>query len=137
RHAVLLGRDASYPSPIAFTLAHEIGHIMLGHVTSSAVIDLGDPFGPTQGDAEEEEADNYAIELLLGTNQPDIQTNKPQFNSTELAHAALDQGPNLRIEPGTLALCVGYQKNLWALANAALQQIYSEQKPVWQEVNNI
>ncbi len=86
RHAILLGRDAHYPAPVAFTLAHEIGHVMLGHITSSsAIIDVGDPLGPSQGDVEEDEADRYALELLLGTSRPDIQTNTPRFNSTELA----------------------------------------------------
>jgi len=46
-------------------------------------------------------------------------------------------GPPLGIEPGTLALCLGYQREQWALANAAMQHIYTEQKPVWQEVNRI
>ncbi len=46
RHAILLGRDAHYPAPVAFTLAHEIGHVMLGHIAaSSAIIDVGDPLG--------------------------------------------------------------------------------------------
>ena len=35
RHAILLGRDAQYPASLAFTLAHEIGHVMLGHIASS------------------------------------------------------------------------------------------------------
>lgn len=138
RHAILLGRDAQYPAPVAFTLAHEIGHVMLGHIaSSSAIVDIGDPFGPSQGDAEEEEADRYALELLLGTSRPDIQTSVDQFNSAQLAHAALEQGPRLGIEPGTLALCIGHQTGRWPVANAALQHIYTEHKPVWEEVNRI
>jgi Zn-dependent peptidase ImmA (M78 family) len=138
RHAILLGRDADYPAPVAFTLAHEIGHIMLGHIAaSSAIIDVGDPLGPNQGDIEEEEADRYALELLLGTPRPDIQTNVKRFNSAQLAQAVLDQGPTQRIEPGTLALCLAYEYDLWPVANAAMQHIYTEQKPVWQEVNGI
>lgn len=138
QHAVLLGRDAHYPAPVAFTLAHEIGHVMLGHIgASSAIIDIGDPLGPTEGDTEEEEADRYALELLLGTPHPDIQTNVKRFNATQLAHAVLGQGPAQRIEPGTLALCLAYANDVWPVANAAMQYIYSEQKPVWQEVNQI
>lgn len=138
RHAVLLGRDSSYPAPAAFTLAHELGHVMLGHVAAtSAVIDIGDPSETPQGDKEEEEADRFALELLLGTARPDIQTSKKRFNAAELAQAVLEQGPALRIEPGTLALCLAHASGQWPIASAALQHIYSEQKPVWQEVNAI
>ncbi len=34
RFAILLGRDASYPAPVAFTLAHELGHVMLAAKTT-------------------------------------------------------------------------------------------------------
>lgn len=138
RHAILLGRDAHYPAPVAFTLAHEIGHVMLGHIAaSSAIIDVGDPLGPSQGDTEEEEADRYALELLLGTPRPEIQTNVKRFNSAQLAQAVLDHGPAQRIEPGTLALCLAYANDVWPVANAAMPYIYTEQKPVWHEVNRI
>lgn len=138
RHAILLGRDAQYPAPVAFTLAHEIGHVMLGHIgTSSAIIDIGDPFGPSQGDGEEAEADRYALELLLGTSHPDIKTNLERFNARQLAQAVLAYGPTRGIEPGTLALCLAHATSLWPVATAAMQHIYTEQKPVWHEVNSI
>jgi hypothetical protein len=43
----------------------------------------------------------------------------------------------LRIEPGTLALCLAHALGLWQVANDAMRYIYAEQKPVWQEVNQI
>jgi Zn-dependent peptidase ImmA (M78 family) len=138
RHAILLGRDANYPAPVAFTLAHEIGHVMLGHVESStAIVDVGDPLDQPQGDSEESEADQYALQLLLGTSEPQIHTNVQEFNARQLANAVLQHGPALQIEPGTLALCLAHQRGLWPIANAAMQHIYSVQKPVWQEVNRI
>jgi hypothetical protein len=137
-HAILLGRDAQYPAPVAFTLAHEIGHIMLGHIaSSSAIIDIGDPFGPLQGDGEEAEADRFALEMLLGTSKPDIQTNVERFNARQLAQAVLTYGPQHGVEPGTLALCLAHATDLWPVANAAMQHIYTQQKPVWHEVNGV
>jgi hypothetical protein len=51
RHAILLGRDASYPAPVAFTLAHELGHVMLGHLAGApALVDLKDPALARDGD---------------------------------------------------------------------------------------
>jgi hypothetical protein len=44
RFAILLGRDSVYPAPVAFTLAHELGHIMLNHLTDApALVGLEDP----------------------------------------------------------------------------------------------
>jgi hypothetical protein len=111
---------------------------MLGHIaSSSAIIDVGDPLAKPLGDKDEDEADRYALELLLGTSEPDIQTNVARFNAAQLAQAVLDQGPDMQIEPGTLALCLAFTSDLWPIANAAMQYIYTEQKPVWQEVNRI
>lgn len=138
RFAVLLGRDANYPASIAFTLAHEIGHIMLGHISgSSAIVDLGEPLNRDDSDNEESEADRYALELLLGTAHPKIDTNYKKFNSAQLADAALKNARPLQVEPGTLALCLAHAKGIWPVANAALPYIYLEKKPVWQEVNAI
>lgn len=67
RFAVLLGRDASYPAPVAFTLAHELAHVLLGHLGSETVlVDVADPAEGSHGDSEEEEADRFALELLTG-----------------------------------------------------------------------
>lgn len=138
QHAIMLGRDSQYPAPVAFTLAHEIGHVMLGHFeTCSAIVDLRDVMAQGVRDSEEDEADRYALELLLGTSQPEIHTNIPRFNASQLAQAALTQGPGLQVEPGTLALCLAYRHNVWPIAQAAMQQIYVEQKAVWSEVNQI
>jgi Zn-dependent peptidase ImmA (M78 family) len=107
RFAILLGRDASYPAPVAFTLAHELGHVLLRHLDgTSALIDLEDPATAHDADKQELEADAFALTLLTGSSDPDIQTNVDTFNATSLAAAVLDAGPRYRVEPGTLALCL-------------------------------
>jgi hypothetical protein len=56
RHAILLGRNASYPAPAAFTLAHEIGHIASGHIRGAlALIDVEDPALAKDRDEQETE----------------------------------------------------------------------------------
>lgn len=138
RYAILLGRDANFPAPVAFTLAHEIGHIMLGHLQgTSAIVDLEETEYDTRGDPQEEEADAYAITLLTGSPSPEITTNVTSFGAKALARSVLEAGPRRGIEPGTLALCLAHRTQNWAVAMAALQHIYSESKPVWQEVNGI
>jgi len=36
-----------------------------------------------------------------------------------------------------LALCFGFSTQKWAIANAAMEYIYTLPKPVWQEVNSV
>jgi hypothetical protein len=138
RFAILLGRDAGYPAPIAFTLAHELGHVMLGHLADApALVDLQDPALAHDGDDQEHEADQFALSLLTGSPEPDIQTNLDRFNAPTLAAAVLDAAPRYRVEPGTLALCLAHRRRAWPVAMSALQFIYSERKPAWREVNGI
>lgn len=139
RYAVLLGKDASYPAPVAFTLAHEIGHMMLGHLgEGSAIVELEDPGSERSGtDQEEVGADKYALSLLTGSEAPLIQPDTDNFGAWKLAMAVLAAGPQTRIEPGMLALSYAYQANEWSKGMASLRHIYQESKPVWKEVNGI
>lgn len=138
RYAILLARDAIYPAPVAFTLAHEIGHIVRGHIRGvAAIIDLEDPATAVDRDEQEVEANEFALELLTGSADPMIETGSGYFNAPTLANAALNAGLHHGIEPGTLALCVAYRNKVWPIAMSALRFIYSESKPVWKEVNKI
>jgi hypothetical protein len=138
RFAILLGRDAAYPAPVAFTLAHELGHVMLGHLADApALIDLEDPALARDGDEQEEEADRFALTLLTGSPEPDIQTDIEHFNAPTLATAVLRASGEYGVEPGTLALCLAHGRGLWPVAMSALGFIYGERKPAWREVNGI
>lgn len=138
RHAVLLLRDTQYPAPAAFWLAHEIGHASRGHLSDGeAIADVFEPERPGETDAEEKDADEFALSLLTGSTAPNISMNVENFSAKSLADAVLAEGPRHSIEPGTLALCVAYKTSRWAAANAALQHIYSQKKDVWREVNAI
>lgn len=138
RFAILLGRDAGYPAPVAFTLAHELGHIMLGHLSHApALVDLEDPALARDGDDQEEEADRFALTLLTGSPEPDIQTSLDRFNAPTLAAAVLEAAGRYAVEPGTLALCLAHRQNVWPVALSALRFIYAERKPAWREINGI
>jgi hypothetical protein len=140
RSYILLGKDASYPAPIAFYVAHELGHIALSHVApDEALVDMdaGDPVIPV-GDNEEAAADAFALELLTGWPEPKVLPAEPGTHSAgELARTAMAAGKELRIEPGTLALCFGYSTGDWPTAYASMRRIYDEPRPVWQLVNRM
>jgi hypothetical protein len=139
RSALLLGRDSDYPASIAYYVAHELGHIALGHLKDGeAVIDLGDPLEAVEGaDQEEDAADRFALELLTGSPKPAVSTETRRFTAAQLAQNVLQTAPQVRIEPGTLALCFGHTTGDWAKANAAMKAIYAGPQPVWAEVNQI
>jgi len=138
RFAILLGRDSGYPAPVAFSLAHELGHVMLGHLDDApALVDLEDPALARNRDEQENEADRYALTLLTGSPDPDIQTNLDRFNAPTLARAVLEAAPRYHVEPGTLALCLAHRRRAWPVAMSALNFIYREKKPAWREVNGI
>lgn len=136
RYAILLARDAEYPAPISFHLAHEIGHIALSHVEAdSALIDMAAPDEEKEKDREEEAADRFALTLLTGSPAPQIQVDGKGRSSVDLAKQVVALGPSHRIEPGTLALCYGHATRDWPVATRALSHIYDHKQPVWREVN--
>lgn len=139
RYAVLLARDASYPASTAFHLAHEIGHIALGHLADGgALIDMDDPTERVEEvDPEETEADEYALKLLTGHPRLDVENTGAGRGARQLANEVMRVADQTRIEPGTLALCYAYTNKDWATAQKSLQYIYEKPLPVWEGVNKI
>lgn len=135
RASVLLARDSSYLAPMTFTLAHEIGHVMLGHLAgATAVVDFEDPLdSPGSDDDEEVAADRFALELLTGEPEPVVVTDADRFSATQLAFAVQQQGPSLGIEPGVLAMCAGHSAKAWEKVYGALKIIPpgSQDVPAW------
>ncbi|MCE0485192.1 MAG: hypothetical protein LV479_13270, partial [Methylacidiphilales bacterium] len=65
RHVILIGRDAMFPAPVAYYIAHELGHIFRGHLSeNSAIVDLEMPDELHERDSEETEADDFGLSLL-------------------------------------------------------------------------
>lgn len=139
RFAILLGKDSDYPAPVAYYLAHELGHIALGHLEGrSSVIDLKDPLEDMEDwDDEEKAADCYALELLTGRSHPVVTTETDRFTASQLATHLNAAAEELRIEPGTLALCFGHSTKDWPRAMAAMKLVYRKPIPVWGEVNGV
>jgi hypothetical protein len=139
RFAILLAHDASYPAPVAFYLAHELGHAALGHVRDHVgVVELGDSLMDGAGtDQEELQADKFALHLLTGKPAPNIVASGSGFNAPAIANAVLQSSSELRIEPGVMALCFAHTSGAWQQAFAALSMIYPSAAPVWMQVNSV
>lgn len=139
RYAILLAKESSYPAQIAFYVAHELGHIALGHlVTRPAVVDIEDPLSSQRSvDAEEQSADRYALELLTGQPEPRVVTEARSYSASALARAVVEAGPELGIDPATLALCFGHSTGRWRKAFGALKVIYGRRASVSRYVNHV
>jgi hypothetical protein len=144
RSAILLAKDSMYPAHVAFYLAHELAHIALGHLGGQrVVVDFEDSDllnraePPGVPDMEEIEADEYALDLLTGESQPRVLSINKHAGARSLADAALRASKELKIEPGTLALCFGASTGDWGIANGAMRYIYSSPSAVWRVVNQI
>jgi hypothetical protein len=136
RFAILIAvRDSLY-AKAAFTVAHELGHIMLGHLGGAAAfLDQDDPFSGKTDEPEEDEANRFALELLTGRPSPIITSTTDTYNATELASAATLTGANEAIDPGTIALCDGFRTGDWARSIRACQLIQGEAADIAGEAN--
>lgn len=137
RSAVMIAKDSNYPASPAFYLAHEIGHIALGHLQLTDVWLDVEVDARASGNDEETAADEFALELLTGYKRPIVLPTATRYIASQLAAAATEASLRHRIEPGILAMCFGYTTGRWKTVNAALPQIYSTPKPVWIEINAV
>jgi len=140
RYAILLSQRAKYPAPVAFYIAHELGHIAAGHLANeSALVDVGDILRTDKDNVDDEEtaADRFALELLTGSPEPVITTETKSFLARQLAEVAIQSAGGLAIEPGTIALCFGHNTGRWNKAYGALKYIYGDGANIWQAINGV
>lgn len=124
RPAVVLSSNRDGPAWLAFHLAHELGHQMLGHVGPGewAVLDA-DLKDKVKDDAELE-ADEFALEVLTGSPEG--------IHFKRGAHKAHEVGPlavNFAaakahdIDPGVIVLSYCKSTSYWGIAQGALDAI--------------
>lgn len=129
RPAIIITKKCSAPAWMLFILAHEMGHLALGHlemtegrtlVDESVSEDDGSP------DDQEREANAYALSLLTGGNGRNFRL--PKMGTRALAHSAKEAGTRNHIDPGHLILNAARNTPMpngkqWPLANEALKSI--------------
>jgi hypothetical protein len=138
RFAILVGRESSFPAQIAYFIAHEIGHIMLGHIErGGAILEFGDPIKANHPDDEEAAADRYALELLTGDPDGEVVANISRFTATQLAVAASNASTMVKVDPGILALCLAHATGRWRQGYGALRLISPESVNVGELLNQL
>lgn len=138
RYAILIGRESRFPAQIAYFVAHELGHVLAGHVSdSAAVLDVEDPLRAEEEDDEELAADRFALELLTGSADPDIAVDRNEFTARQLAYAAMEAAGDHLVDPGVIALCLAHRTGQWRAAMGALKIIPPGEVDVPRGVNRL
>jgi len=116
----VLASASDSPPWLAFHLAHELGHIMLGHVQvgQDGLADID--FAKLEDEGTEEEADRFALLLLTGHPEPQL---KAVYGMTaeKLVAAARQTQQSQRVDAGTIALVYGLTAKRMPVAQNALK----------------
>lgn len=135
RHAILVARESGFDAQYMFHVAHELGHIALGHLGEGGAIVDADPNDPANkreelvDDDEERGADEYAQALLTGSPSFEVfgpketQGRQRLGTARELAHRAQQLSGELGVDPGHLVMVFGHSTQDWQLAFAAAKEL--------------
>ena len=128
RPAIVISRRNESKAWLSFILAHELGHILLGHVPENGSIVEGSIHdtaafeAESQLDVQEREANDFA-HAVLGGEAADAVISRwnPRASEMELVDSALAAASKLRTAPGQLILRYAFLTRRWAQAAMALR----------------
>ncbi|MEO0458921.1 MAG: ImmA/IrrE family metallo-endopeptidase [Cyanobacteria bacterium P01_A01_bin.114] len=109
RPVIVVSRKEGSPAWLTFIVAHELGHILKGHLTGSTLL-LDQDIQLESDDKEEDEANQAAAELILG--QPGISYDLwSKFLKAEtLAQRAQQFAKESQNDPGVIALNIAWNR---------------------------
>lgn len=122
RPVIVLCRHAKYSAWLLFILAHELGHLALGHVPEEGtLIDQG--LDQDSIDVEEQQANTFANELLSGQAERRFVAAGRWPNAEGLAKWAQEFGRQSMIDPGYIVLNYAHSmgKSFFPVGQAALK----------------
>ncbi|MEW6652917.1 MAG: ImmA/IrrE family metallo-endopeptidase [Bacteroidota bacterium] len=120
RPLIILSKNRRHDAWLLFILAHELGHIINGHLSSTDQI-IYDVNLETEADDEERVANDFAAEFLNGTKSPSYFPSNNSFNSPYgLVNYIRPLSKKLSVDPGIIALNYAYKTKNYALAEKAL-----------------
>ncbi|ABE42912.1 ImmA/IrrE family metallo-endopeptidase [Polaromonas sp. JS666] len=120
RFAIVLSKRG-HPAHLLFHLAHELGHIAKNHLAQDGFV-ADEKIDSSSGDADEKEADAYAICLLNGS---DIRYRAGGvIKSGHVLHkAAVAKGKEMRVDAGHIIANFGHNQDRYAMAAIALADL--------------
>ena len=121
KYAIVLSKKA-HPAYLLFHLAHELGHIAKGHLTKDGFIADTKIGSNNTNDADEKEADAYAIRLLNGA-EVQYTTQGKLASGIQLYVAALAKAESIQVDVGHIILNFANTNKCFPLANIALKHL--------------
>ena len=115
-----------------FILAHEVAHVVLGHVAPGEILvdeELSEASYALDNDLDERAADRFAIELLNGRPNATYTPSENRANFRELADVAYEFGKANQIDPGHIVLNFANQSGKWDVGIAAAKVLQGENPP--------
>lgn len=116
RPVIVLTKNIKHGALI-FDLAHELGHILLGHTKQHGGIMVDEKLNTRADNDMEAQANAFALELLTGNKDSRFSPAK-DYSPNELAQAMIAKGRKYRIDP--LHICRVYAYHSRKFAYAAL-----------------
>jgi len=108
---------------LLFDLAHELGHITLGHTQGGQWV-IDDKIDAEDDDEREQAANRFAMELITGNPDLRIVPRGKHLYPNQLARAAKDYGEAHGVDPLHIVLNYAYNnKTHWPTAEAAIKLI--------------
>lgn len=122
RPVIVLCRRSKHTAWLLFVLAHELGHLVLGHVPNDGAL-LDEHIEEVSADSEENEANAFAVELLTGISGRRFSAAGRWPNARALAESAREIGQRQMIDPGHVVLNYAHSMgpSFYPVGNAALQ----------------
>ena len=139
RPVIILSKASPLWAWQLFILAHEVAHLVLGHVAPNEILideELNeDSYALKDADLDERAADRFAIELLNGRANATYAPSDSRINFRELADSAYRFGKEHKIDPGHIVLNFANQSGKWDLGIAAAK-VLQNSNPSASEIIN-
>ena len=132
RPVILLSLKAMSPSRLLFIAAHELGHILKGHLNQEKLL-IDEKISLESIDTEEVEANEVAGELLLGAADRNYYSSQ-DYTGQQLAHYAQNISACDRVDAGVVARNYGWYKKHYGSVEAAIKILEPDAKAP-QEIN--
>ncbi len=122
RPVIVLCRNDKYPAWLLFDLAHELGHVATGHVSDGGLL-LDEKILQDSTDADEIQANSFAIHLLTGIPERRFRARGRWPNAAGLARNAHEAGSQGGIDPGHIVLNYAHSmgRQFFSVGQAALK----------------
>lgn len=143
RPVTMVVRKEVHPSKLAYLVAHELGHIMSGHlraVNNAVLVDDSLPIDAQRSlsDEDEREADSFAMNVLGGETL--LKTCRSlmgrSYSELTLAVAAIQAAKPHGLDAGQVILGWGRLSEDWKMANMALRYLLNTQ-PAPEVINSV